>query len=288
MNMQKLVSISGGVLTLMILTGMTLTGNCTTLESIGLWAGEPIQIDGNIDDWKGLPTAYYEDEGIVLGIRNDSTYLYLLLRIDDPMTVGIIRRMGMQLWLDAKGKKKKNLGLRFQGGPSGEEIRESGMVSSEDSERQIPDERMTRQRLTPEFTGDHLTIFDNNLEFREKIAADGSNGPHIQYSLDQGFCNYEIKIPLEEHRVDYYGMNAEPGKKISVGIEIGGRPKRDDSMGGRSGLIDGGFPEGMGRGGGMGGGGRKSGSGMGSRMQLPEKKEVWLKTKLAVSAESKQ
>lgn len=97
-------------------------------------------------------------------------------------------------------------------------------------------------------------------------------------------------MPLKKGDVSQYGIGAQPGQAIFLGLEWGGvsRGDRQRTMPERGGGRGGG-----GRGGGMGGGppgGGRGGAGGdwvdrpggGSRPQAAEKQELWVKTKLAL------
>jgi hypothetical protein len=272
-----------GFLLFAIFFGMTLTAEGKTIEVDCQWAAGPPEVDGSIDEWEGIPTIFFEDEKLVLSISSDSSNLYMYLRTDNPRLVRTIRGSGLQLWLDAKGKKKKDLGFLYRGGPSMDETRKAGLIDRENTGHRSRGGRASRLEGMPENRGTGITLIDKYLDLEEKIPADGSQGPEVKYSFDKGFCIFEIAIPLQEHLIDYYGMNAQPGQEISIGIKYGGRPDRGGDMGGFFGGTGGG-PGGRGqRAGGIGS--RSGGPGGRGSMQLPEKKEFWIKTRLAVSAE---
>ncbi len=262
------------------------------------WTDKPIYIDGNIDDWSGLPTTFLEDQGAVIGLANDSENLYVQVRFRDAIWARAIHRSGLTLYLDADGGKNKNIGLKFVGGPTFAEIREAspGRDSSDgqrwQGEGRSPREGMNQDRMRGR--DDTLfSYFDKKGLIDATINIDGANGPKVAWGIDHGFYVYEFSIPLAQSKVRDYGLGLEPGKKIGFGAEWGGRP---EGMGGPDGggpRLSGGFPGGgggmMGGGDGDNDGGMERGGGMrgerpgGEQMRKAmTKQEFWTKTKLAV------
>lgn len=240
-----------------------------TPDAICNWAGSPVNIDGNLDEWKGMPTTFFEEERLVLGISSDSNFLFLFFRTDNIDLIRTIRMTGLKLWLDPRGKKSKDLEFHFRGGPSMEELAKAGLIDTSRFAGQTGD-RMPPMFQRKDMT-DKMTLTDKKLDLELDIPTDGSQGPTVQYALEHGFCIFEFAVPLQDHLVDYYGFNAGPGQKIRIGVQWGDRPERGARGDGRPGdMLSGG------RGGGRGG--------MDGRMQMPKEKEVWVRMVLALPA----
>lgn len=240
------------------------------------WTPEPIIVDGEVTDWDSIPTVYLEDEGVAVGICNDSTNVYIMYRFRDAKSLRAIRMTGLKIWLDAKGKKKKDFGIRYNGGPTFSEILELTGADEEDSFGNMSQER--RERMMQRMSGEEVrfTVIYRGKEQREAIPTDGSMGPAVSFASSDGFVAYEFSIPLQTSDYGTFGIGAQPDKKIGIGSEWGGRREREGRDDGMMGMGRGGG----GRGGDFGGG-RKGSRGGGSRMQMPKKQEFWFKTELA-------
>ncbi len=240
------------------------------------WTPEPITVDGDVTDWDSIPTVYLEDEGVAVEICNDSTNVYIMYRFRDAKSLRAIRMTGLKVWLDAKGKKKKDFGIRYNGGPTFSEIQELTGTDEEDFFNTMPPER--RERMMQRMSGDReqFTVIYRGKEQRETIPTNGSRGPAVSFASSDGFIAYEFSIPLQPSDYGTFGIGAQPDEKIGIGSEWGGRREREGRDGGMTGMGRGGG----GRGGDFGGGRRGSRSG-GDRMQMPEKQEFWFKTELA-------
>lgn len=240
------------------------------------WTPVPIIVDGEVTDWDSIPTVYLEDEGVAVGICNDSTNVYIMYRFRDAKSLRAIRMTGLKIWLDAKGKKKKDFGIRYNGGPTFSEIQELTGADEEDSFGNMSQER--RERMMQRMSGEEVrfTVIYRGKEQREAIPTDGSMGPAVSFASSDGFVAYEFSIPLQTSDYGTFGIGAQPDKKIGIGSEWGGRREREGRDDGMMGMGRGGG----GRGGDFGGG-RKGSRGGGSRMQMPKKQEFWFKTELA-------
>ena len=262
-----------------------------TPDILSHYTDQPIIVDGHIDDWNGLPTTFLEDKGAVIGLANDSQKLYVQIRFREPVYARVIHRSGLTLYFDSKGGKSKDIGLKFVGGPSMAEIREASPQredSGAEMENSFPRGGASHDQMRNR-NDTVFTYFDKKQLIDATIGIEGVNGPQVAWGMDHGFFVYEFAIPLAESKVRDYGLGLEPGKKLGIGAEWGGRP---EGMGDQQGpqLSTGGFP---GEGGGMMGGGDEDGMGPRSGGREGErsggdamrkaftKQEFWTKTTLA-------
>ena len=265
------------VLLFVSIIAIGLLASCNSLETESAWSETPMSVDGLADDWRGTNISYLEDNSASLGLANDSTRLYILLRFRDPRWASTIRRSGLTFWIDAEGGKSKDFQLRYRGGPSQEELRAfRGETAPRDMDRRM-------DMMMPDTNQPLFTCLDEGRIIEMEIPTDGSLGPAAAFSLDEGFFTYEFSLPLEESSVRYYGLSVVPGQWVGVGAKWGevgrqggGIPGGPGGMGGRP---SGGGGKGGGMGGGISGGGRRGGGGQ--RSEMPEGQEIWLTTRLA-------
>lgn len=258
-----------------------------TIEGIAFWAVGPVAIDGTLDEWKGMPTTFIDEERLVIGISNDADNLYLFLRTDDVRLIHTIQMSGIQIWLDPRAKNKENLCFHYHGGPTMAEIEEAGIINSDKFDDRESERRFNRKPDGIDQKRDNVIVTDKDLELEEAVPIDGSYGPSVEFGFDHGYCVFEFSIPLEDHKIDYYGVKSGPGEKLSIGLKWGGRPDRDPPDDGTTGRMGGGNiggrPDGVG--GGMRGGAGRMGSNRRDkgRQEPPKETEFWIKTKLATS-----
>jgi hypothetical protein len=235
-------------LTLLILLATVGTG-CKTVELRASWTASPILIDGRADDWNDLPMAYFEDLQVALGVANDSSQLYLLLRSRDPKTARLIAQTGLTVQLAAQDGAE--LQLKFRAGPSRKDLR-ALMGTDSEAKDWHPDRERPRGNSKEE---PELMVAVKDRVLLRQIATDGSNGPKAAYGASDGMFTWEFQIPLAASRVRWYGLGIGAGATISAKAVWGefdrpDRPKPPEgvtSMGGGRGGRGGGDDWGSGR-----------------------------------------
>lgn len=251
------------------------------------WANHEITIDGKNSDWAGIAHYTLEDQRIVMGLTNDENNLYLKFTTSDERMARRVQMMGVTVWLNKEGKKKKDYGICYTGSRELMANRLPGMAPPDrnpgrmdETVRRMPERR--RENLPG--PGKIIVIEGSEKQERDEIAPEGpAAGSAFE---DSEFC-YEFKIPLP--------IPVKSGKKIKMGLEWGGMSQQDRSarqqgIGGMRGDFGGRTEGGMGgRPGGRGGmpgdmGGppddMRGGEGPPGRQGL-EKQEVWFEVILA-------
>ncbi len=282
MSYKNFTTLSAKALLLLALAGPFLLAGCGPQKVQTNWSAEPLKVDGEMTEWASGSTAYFEDLGVQLGLCNDNHNLYILFRFSNQAWARAIRMGGVTLWLDNSGKKKKDFGIRYTGGPSLSELEKMRTSSGGGFQEALTPEQQQRLLDMEQDTVGQITVIDKKSKQEITLRTDGSGGPAVCFASPQGIYTYEFSIPLEKGDVFDYGIGAKPGQIICLGLEWGGMSKEDRQK--MMQRMGGGPPGGMGggppgdRGGGRGG--RPDG---GSRPQAPEKQELWVKTQLASS-----
>ena len=248
---------------------------CKDVNLKSLWRKSEIMVDGKESEWSGS-IYYLEEQKIGLGLQNDSANLYLVVKATDRNTQLQIMRRGLTVWLDAKGKKNKTLGIHY---PIG--MQEYG----------IPD---VKANSNTEFASEQKNRFVEMLREIEVLGPEKNdrnrigrvNNFGIEASLNDtlGVMIYALKIPLRSTNEYPYAISADPGSAISVGLEAGkfNREMMRDRM-----RMRGGMPGGEG---GMPPGGMTPGEsehsegtppGGRERGKMPEPIDFWAKVSLA-------
>jgi hypothetical protein len=276
-------------LSAIVLFSFTLAGSIARAGSKAqevqtFWAATPVQADGQMTEWPGDRTTYVEGRGVLLGLSNDGRNLYILFRFSDPAWARSVRMSGLTLWLDNTGKKKKDFGIRYYGGPSVPRMRR-GESPGDGSPGEKPGPEEGRAGSDMEMPGvDQITVIDKKSDHEESLFANGSSGPAAGFGSVEGTYTYEFSIPLQAGDAARYGIGTEPGRPISLGLEWGGLEMagrkhvghpggehRDEGPGGDR-------PDGERRGrGGHGPWGDRGGA----DRKPPEKQVLWVKTSLA-------
>ncbi len=277
---------------LLIFLLIALTG-CKSIKLDSAYTSNPININGDYSDWRQIPALYFEDQEVLLALSNDTDNIYLAFRFRDPKWLVAVRKTGLTIWLDNEAKKKEQFGIRYSGGPNPQDN-----IGFEQFRKNMPvGQNPIGNRYVD--TTKLFAVLNSEWWYKEQnIPTDGTFGPMVKYGFENDMYTYEFAIPLDTIGENFYGINAEPGKTISIGLEFGdmgmtrsGSMGRGGKSGGATGMpgIDVIGPSGGkgGGGGGKGGGGRGGGMGGGDRAammnNMPDKQKIWIKTKLAVT-----
>lgn len=299
----KVISIKN--MLVLIFLGFVLLVGCKTQELQTNWSSTPIKIDGKMNDWANTPMAYFEESGVQLGLRNDSENLYILFRFNNQAYAQAIRMGGLTIWFDNSGKKKKELGVRYTGGPSFFDFQKMKSTQGGGFEESLTEEQKERlgEREKNMIMRDQIVAVGKKGSQERILSTDGSDGPAVSFDSSQGAFTYEFSLPLQKSDISRYGIDDQSGGILGLGFEWGGvtMPDRKSRGGNPPGGMggeppSGGPPGGMGSGppGGMSGGppggrggDRENGPG-GSSNKISEKQEIWLKTTLAIPAANQE
>ena len=154
MSCGSLGSIGAKTVFVVLLTGLSLLAGCKSQEVQTNWAAEPVKVDGEMAEWTGGSTVYFEDIGVQLGLQNDSQNLYLLFRFSNQAWAHAVRMGGVTLWLDNSGKKKKDFGIRYTGGPILSGLQGTGAPSNGGFREAMTEEQQGRLRAAEQTLAD--------------------------------------------------------------------------------------------------------------------------------------
>jgi len=211
-----------------------------------VWAASPLTIDGLIKDWNKDPFHAEKKVKVEYAFRNDSDTLYVLFKFNDVKYLSSIDMTGMTIWIDTKGKKGKDLGIKFsKKGISADEF----IAILEKQKGAISDEEKENLRAREFYFISHAEAVDrkgNPIEQGGGIET--VKGAAFNVTAMQDAVVYEFKVPLKRLVRAISGLE-EPGEIVGVGFEWGGLTdemrkafmKGDASGGtGRMGISEGG------------------------------------------------
>lgn len=254
---------------------------CKTEEIESRLVQTPIVVDGDLDEWRGMPFKSDKDDNAALAVCYDDNHLYVAVKFKDPMWLRAIRMKGLTIWVNNKAKKDKTIGFRFNGGPTREEMEKLMPQSGQAPGGERPLFRENGMMTDFDSIEVQFVVLEKDFWYQPTpIAQDGQNGPEVAFGMAGGIFSYEYKIPLVSSAGKFYGAGVDGSQPLLLGLKWGGVDKKDRPGGGMrlSGLgIDGG---GMG-GGPPPGGGIPGGMRRGEFEKYMKKHELWVKTKLA-------
>jgi hypothetical protein len=239
---------------------------CKHLELTSHWPDSDVKVDGVNSEWENS-TTFIEDEKVLVGVMNDSDFLYLSLITDNPALRRQMMGRGFTVWFDPAGGKKKAFGIQY---PLG--FQEMG-VSMADFVG--PDADIDKRREIMEQSLTELIIRGSDKDDWDRMATKDATGIEVRIS-DSGPFIYELKVPLRKSEDHPYAIGATR-ESMGIGLEMQ-KFDREGMMAGRGGRMRGGH---IGPPGGMRGGmGRPPDGGM-RRPEMAEPIKLWAKVRLA-------
>ncbi len=266
-----------GAASLFLIAGLALVAGCGGADLESKWLDRDVAVDGANEEWRGA-TTYFEDEKLSVGLLNDDEFMYIALFVGEARTQAQILMHGCTVWFDPSGGKSETFGVHY---PLGMALGGGGGPDRDEGEmpRMMRPDADSLMKILAEGPKILELLGPEPGELHTQGVKD--NGIEVALRLQKASLIYELKIPLAVDETHPYGVGAEPGAKIGVGlttpeIQWPSRPQgRGPRMGGGMG-GPGGVPGGTGS--------RPGGPGMPSRGERPEPPsplEVWATVKLA-------
>lgn len=252
--------------------------SCNGTNINSQWTSSEIEVNGDFSEWANNDLHYLKEAEIMFGALNDSDNIYLMFRSTDPKLVRKIQRMGVTLWLDKEGKKKKESGICYTGSIDLNVSLKPETDFNNNRQHSFGNREDRREYQRRDDLPGPGKIFIINKEEKMMLSESNFEGPCAGSADNNGIFCYEFKMPIP--------VNCELGSELSLCMELGGINKeqlheKKKGMGSRGGGMRGGGMKGGNRGGGRGGGmGRQGGSGMRNTNML-EPTQLWMKFVLA-------
>lgn len=203
-----------------VVTAFAATGYAADKKYEAKWTAAPITLDASDAEWQDAP---YNEEGrfeLNYAFKNDSKYLYVLVKFNTPQFLSTIQYGGMTMFLDGQGNKKKDYNIRFlRKQVTADEFiaileKQKGALSEEDKQK---------VRLNPQYLHHAAEVTNKKAKGDppDKVEGEGTATFRVQQTQQRGLI-WELAIPLERLSAWSPGVNTTPGQLIKVGFEWGG------------------------------------------------------------------
>jgi hypothetical protein len=275
MNNQLIVVLSLLIFSLIVACGETINST---------WKSQNIIIDGNADDWEGLPLQYQEDMNVVYGVVNDDKNIEFMIRFNNERLARMFSMRGFALWLNEEGEEEKQIGIYYRD----DSMRSQFMADMRNRFRENQDDEKKQIGSVKPAGKFHLAKNDTltSIQLKDVPGFDAADGEK------NGIFCFEFSIPLSSESGSPFYLNKNNSQTIMVGLEILGMSEEEQEklkadMEERRSAMQGGSRGNPGMGGMQGGmrGGRRGGGmrGGGSRPQMPDLdgEEYWISFVLA-------
>ena len=216
-------------------------------------------IDGNINVW---PTSRFETDKetqIVYSVDQDADNIYLALKITSQKMQMKILSMGMNVYLDKKGKKREGTGIEFpvkKEGASGGGYGGNRNGGGQNGSGEAGDSKAAREKMASTLLFLKIFGFDDQDDKTQLVTQ--PNGINIAADWDDAnvlYIEYQIPAGFLGKPTDLNGKPLSVGWKINGFTANAGADAGSSFCSGRSAGFGGG-----GRGGGRNGGSSSTGS----------------------------
>jgi hypothetical protein len=272
---------------------LSFNGCTSSLLVKSAWNANQIVIDGKDNDWDDT-MFYIPDAQLTAGVRNDSNYMYIILKTTNRMQTFQVLGSGLTVWFDQSGGTSQKFGIHFplgRGEGDGEMRQPSPPTGSSTSDADNPDENENQSASFADMAPNELELLGVNENGPVRLTIADAKGIELQMSHSRDGLIYEMKVPLRVSPDRPYAISP---KATSVGVEfVTGKFETRSRGEGMERRGEGEGPGGEGGGEGMPGGGTGGYGGMrggggggrhfggGTNGQAPKQIDFWLKVQLA-------
>jgi hypothetical protein len=185
-----------------------------TTESV--WTSQPLKIDGAAKEWEGAALAEWENGGVGYAFRNDGQNLYVLFIIKDSKLRSTIEEVGITLYVDAEGNKKKDYGIHFQK----KRITAEESIALLEKEGPVSEDQKAQIRSKPYYNYYASEVVTKKTGLSP--VPPGVLPAMFKYASQQKSLVYEFAVPLNRIQDNAAGIGAQPGATVTIGFEWGG------------------------------------------------------------------
>jgi len=184
----------------------------------------PIRLDGQADEWAGVPRIADLKSGAELAFQNDARYIYILLALNKPESVQSVEATGMTVLGRPGGSGKPAKGVLFLHGEIDADAyiawRESqGAVLTEAEKVEI--RKTSRHPISLAFATDETGSSYGPLRKQTDVFP-----PDFGMSRNAAGMVCEFRIPLASPNTVPGGLGGTPGAAIRVTLGWGGTDRK--------------------------------------------------------------
>jgi hypothetical protein len=203
-----------------VVVSFTLTPLAADKKFESKWVPAPVTLDASEAEWQDV--AYGEESRFELNyaFKNDSKYVYVLVKFNNPRYLSTIQYGGLTMFLDGQGKKKKDYNIRFL---RKQVTAEEFIAILEKQKGPLSDDDKAKVRVNPQYIHHAAEVTNKKAkgDRPDKVEGDGTATFRVQQTQQRALI-WEIAIPLERLSDWSPGVGTTPGSKIKVGFEWGG------------------------------------------------------------------
>ncbi len=174
-------------------------------------------LDGVINEWKVEKFETDKETQVQYAVDHDQESIYLALKVPNQRTQMKMMMLGMNLYLDKKGRKREGTGIEFPVKRENPDGGGGGGRGGRPSEGQAPDPKAMREKFAA--TMIFLKTFGFDDQDDKTMLIGQANGINIAFSWDDTnilYVEYQVPISLIGKPADL------KGKPLGIGWKING------------------------------------------------------------------
>ena len=186
------------------------------------WTSQPVNIDGNSQDWAPEILNKWNKFKVDYGFINDGNNLYGIIILNDRNYWSTISQTGLTVWINLEGKKKKKIGVHYRL----RQVSAKEMVAIlEKKEGGLSEERKAEILSRPQYRYYEGQFIDKKGRPLE-VTPLGNDFilPTFRMSRTRGKLVYEFRLPLNIKEF-YGGPSPDLTKELKFCFEWGGMTK---------------------------------------------------------------
>ncbi len=185
------------------------------------WTATPVKIDGQDQEWQGATLNMDKGSKAEYALKNDGQNLYIIFVFKDPASRSTIDLMGMTVYYNLEGKKKKADGLHFVK----REMTADELIASIEARGEV----LTEEKKAAFRTQPGYVLFEGEMIGGAKgmdaaASAPKVDPPTFRTQQKQRVAIYEYRIPLAKNPM-IGGIGTAPGESLKLYFEWGGMTK---------------------------------------------------------------
>ncbi len=210
--MRKVLKLNFRHLLILFVLPFLVTG-CGSQEINSHWSKGNIKIDGDQGDW-GNTINFIKDEGIGIGVQNDSNNVYICLVTSNRQHIMRAIRNGFTIWIDPQNDNR-TYGIKYPVG-----IRNDMMFNYQEKQNGNYQDMgsMMKKYLS---SMNEFELVNKGGELLSGIPVINKYGIELKVNVTRDQLVYELKIPLNHSINSGFFVNTTPGSKIGLGFEEG-------------------------------------------------------------------
>ena len=179
----------------------------------------PHVVDGIVSEWQSSQFLADKESGVSTAVDNDNTQLFVAVKVNNLNSIARIMGLGMNLFIDLKGKHREATTIEFPLKASATQVMEFArkFKDAKDRKTEVDDASIKNEFLSRMMIMKTVGLVGQDEEKIYSLIND--NGLTVAYSIDENANTLYIEYAIPFQLLDAT-INSLTGKKISIGLKL--------------------------------------------------------------------